>query len=267
MQPPAVLPGVALLADARAVDAVALPRAVAGAPQLGAILPGETLLADALAVHAEPVGAAASRAAELGAVLAPVVVVADALALQADAAAGASPGAAGLGAVAARPALHAHAAAGLQAEVPMAAALRGVIQLPCKDAGPRVRAHQAGGGKRAAFAPGQPVDGLWGRGGRCRAGRGWSFLWLSTSSSGEMVALGLTGAELVIWAHGGAWLGPQEFICPLRSTGLHGYGWYQPCWGAGSPFGFSSAQCSDDGNLPRPFTGKKPSLASPLHQP
>lgn len=111
-----------------------------GAPQLGAILPGETLLTNALAIHAEPMGAAAAGTAELGAVLTPIVIVADALALQADTAAGAAPGAVGLRAVAARPALHAHAAAGLQAEVPMAAALWGVIQLPCKDAGPRVRA-------------------------------------------------------------------------------------------------------------------------------
>lgn len=124
-----------------------------GTPQLGAILPGETLLADALAVYAEPAGATAGRAAELGAVLAPIVVVADALALQADAAAGAAPGAVGLRAVAARPTLHAHTAARLQTEVPMAAALRGVIQLPCKDAGPRVRAHQVGDGKRSALVP------------------------------------------------------------------------------------------------------------------
>lgn len=224
MQPPAVLPDVALPADARAVSAVAFPRAVAGAPQLGAILPGETLLADALAIHAEPAGATAGGAAELGAVLAPVVVVADALALQADTTAGAAPRAARLGAVAARPALHAHAAARLQAEVPVAAALWDVVQLPCKDAGPRVRAHWVGGGKRSALVPGQPIDGLWGRGARRGESRGWSSLWLSTPSSGEPVALGLAGAELVIWTRGGVWVELQEFVCPLGSAGLHSYG-------------------------------------------
>lgn len=166
VQPPAVLPGVALLADACAIGAVALPGAVAGAPQLGAILPGEALLADALAIHAEPAGATAGGAAELGAVLAPVVVVTDALALQADAAAGAAPGAAGLGAVAAGPAFHAHTAARLQAEVPVATALRGVIQLPCKDAAPRVRAHRVGSGKRSVLALGQPCQWAVGKGGQ-----------------------------------------------------------------------------------------------------
>lgn len=160
VQPPAVLAGEALLAHAGAVLAVAPARAVAGAAQLGAVLPGEALLAHALAVHAEPAGAAAGGAAQLGAVLAPVVVVADALALQAHAAAGAAPGAAGLGAVAACPALHAHAAARLQAEIPVAAALRDVIQLPCKDAGPRVRTHPLGGGKRSVLVSGQPSEGL-----------------------------------------------------------------------------------------------------------
>lgn len=213
VQPPAVLPGVALLADARAVDALSLPRAVAGTPQLGAVLSGEALLTDALPVHAEPVGAAAGGAAELGAVLAPVVVVADALALQAHATAGAAAGAAGLGAVAARPALHADAAAGLQAEVPVAAALRGVIQMPCKEVGPRVRAHPVGCGKKVS------IDGLWGKGARCGVSRGWSFLWVRTPSSGELVAL---GAELGIWAHGGAWGLPRSFFMAMGSISFIG---------------------------------------------
>lgn len=168
MQPCAVLAGEALLAHAGAVHAIAPARAVARAAQLGAILAGETLLAHALAVHAEPAGAAAGGAAELGAVFAPIVVVADALALQAHAAAGAAPGATGLGAVATCPALHAHAAARLQAEIPMAAALRDVIQLPCKDAGPRVRTHRVGSGKRAVLVLGHPSEGLE-KGGRCGA--------------------------------------------------------------------------------------------------
>lgn len=173
-RPGAVLAAEALRALAGAVDAAAAARAVAGAAQLGAILPGESLLAHALAVHAEPAGAAAGGAAELGAVLAPVVAVADALALQAHAAAGAAAGAARLGAVAARPALHAHAAARLQAEIPVAAALRDVIQLPCKDAGARVRSHRVGGGKRWVLLSGQPSEGL--GTGSCGASGGWLSL-------------------------------------------------------------------------------------------
>lgn len=166
VQPGAVLAGEALLAHAGAVHAEPTARAVLGAAQLGAVVPGEALLAHALAVHAEPAGAAAGGAAELGAVLAPVVVVADALTLQAHAAAGAAPRAERLRAVAARPALHAHAAARLQAEIPVAAALRDVIQLPCKDAGPRVRTHRVRGGKRSVLVSGQPSEGLE-KGGRC----------------------------------------------------------------------------------------------------
>lgn len=171
VQPGAILTSESLLAHAGAVHAAAAPRAVSGAAQLRAVIPGESLLAHALAVHAEPPGAAAGGAAELGAVLAAVVAVADALALQAHAAAGAAPWAERLRAVAARPALHAHAAARLQAEIPVAAALRDVIQLPCKDAGPRVRTHRVGGGKRSVLVSGQPSEGLE-KGVRCGARRG-----------------------------------------------------------------------------------------------
>lgn len=250
MQPPAVLPGVALLADARAVDALSLPRAVVGTPQLGAVLSGETLLTDAFPVHAEPVGAAASGAAELGAVLAPIVVVADALALQADATAGAAPGAAGLRAVAACPALHADTAAGLQAEVPVAAALWGVIQLPCKEVGPRVRAHPVGGGKKVS------VDGLWGKGTRCGASRGRSSLWVRTPSSGELVALGV---ELVIWAYGGAWGLPRSFSMAMGSISLVGV--------QVLPLVFLQISTQLMGTSLDLLLGKSLPWPSPLHQP
>lgn len=250
MQPPAVLPGVALLADARAVDALSLPRAVVGTPQLGAVLSGETLLTDAFPVHAEPVGAAASGAAELGAVLTPIVVVADALALQADATAGAAPGAAGLGAVAACPALHADTAAGLQAEVPVAAALWGVIQLPCKEVGPRVRAHPVGGGKKVS------VDGLWGKGTRCGTSRGRSSLWVRTPSSGELVALGV---ELVIWAYGGAWGLPRSFSMAMGSISLVGV--------QVLPLVFLQISTQLMGTSLDLLLGKSLPWPSPLHQP
>lgn len=140
----AVLTHVALLAEAGAIDTSPLPRTVPRAPQLAAVLACVGLLADTLPVHTEPPGAAVSWAPELRAVASAVLAVADALAIHTHAPAGAAQGAVGLRAVLADPAFIADAAAGLEAEVAMAATVRDIVQLSWNGQGE---------GQRAALAP------------------------------------------------------------------------------------------------------------------
>lgn len=144
----AVVPHVALLAEAGAIGASPLPRTVPGAPQLAAVLACVGLFTDTLSIHAEPPGAAVCRAPELGAVTPAVLAVTDALAIHTHAPAGAAQRTVGLRAVLAEPAFIADAAAGLEAEVAVTAAVRDVVQLSW---------NSQGGGQRAAVAP--PVSG------------------------------------------------------------------------------------------------------------
>lgn len=147
----AVVPHVALLAEAGAIGTSPLPRTVPGASQLATVLACVGLFTDTLSIHAEPPGAAVCRAPELGAVPPAVLAVTDALAIHAHTPAGAAQRAVGLGAVLAEPAFIADAAAGLEAKVAVAAAVRGVVQLSWKG---------QGGGQREAVAP--PVNGAGG---------------------------------------------------------------------------------------------------------
>lgn len=149
-----VLAHVALLAHTGPVGTAPLPGAVPGAPQLAAVLASVGLLTDTLPVHTQPPGAAVGAAPEFGAVLAAVFAVTDALAVHTHAPAGAAQGAGGLRAVLAKPAFIADAAAGLEAEVAVAAAVREVVQLSWKGQGE---------GQRGAVAP--PENGAWAGGG------------------------------------------------------------------------------------------------------
>lgn len=151
----AVLPHVALLAEAGAIGASPLPRTVPGAPQLTAVLACVGLFTDTLSIYAEPPGAAVCRAPELRAVAPAVLAVTDALAVHTHAPAGAAQRAVGLGAVLAEPAFIADAAAGLEAKVAVATTVRDVVQLSW---------NSQGEGQRAAAA--HPVIGARGEVGR-----------------------------------------------------------------------------------------------------